>query len=240
MSSGPGEPADWRDADDQPSVRWTPPASIARSDVAAEVFETLVRLNTDIASWYRGALETLAAAPHADRFAQAAHGLREVMKDVHVLAGAPLPPAGGLGQRFQTLVTAWRRGQDQSRCHDGANWSGEIDDHARNAFSVVEETIEWSETFMPTRREAFIRATRQLDPSGRTLPESEEQRLWRAWSDTKEYFDAVAHHGKKTSDGEFRSELERLESFVLRLFRRDVYAEQQRIAALVARAERGA
>ena len=97
----------------------------------------------------------------------------------------------------------------------------------------------WHETFMPSRRESFIRATRTLDASGRTLPESEEDRLWRAWSETKEYFDGVAHHGKATTDDTFRGELERLDGFILRLFRRDVHAEQRRIATLVERAEHG-
>lgn len=138
------------------------------------------------------------------------------------------------------MANSWRRGQERSRCYDENGWSGEIDDHARDAFRVVEETIEWQEAFLPTRRESFIRATRKLDASGRTLPESEEDRLWRAWAETKEYFDAVGHHGKQTTESDFRSQLDRLDGFILRLFRRDVHAEQLRIAALVARAERGA
>lgn len=104
---------------------------------------------------------------HPDRFAQTAHGLHEVMNRVNVLAGVPSPPAGSLGQRFQLLANSWRRGQERSRCYDENAWSGEIDHHARDAFRVVEETIEWKEAFLPTRRESFIRATRKLDASGR-------------------------------------------------------------------------
>jgi len=240
MSSVSDKPGQSLGSVEQPSVTWQPREAVPEADLSSEVVEILAARDEDVAKWYLGALETLAVPRHSDAFAQAAHGLREVMNRLHVLAGAPVPPVGSLGSRFQKLVLAWRRGQDQSRCYEGGRWSGDIDDGARAAFQVVAETIEWHETFMPSRREAFLLATRQLDPSGRTLPEPEEQRLWRAWSSTKEYFDAVAHHGKQTTEGEFRSEVERLNGFVIRLFRRDVHAEQLRIAALVARAEHGA
>jgi hypothetical protein len=193
MGLGAEELTERPDPGEQPSVMWRPLDAVARADVAAAVFDTLAARDEDVARWYRGALETPAVANHSDAFAQAAHGLREVMNRVKSSGGAAVPPAGGLGHRFQTLVTACGRAQERSRCFHEGRWSGDIDEHAWEAFEVVEETIEWHRTFMPTRRRAFIRAARQLDPSGRALPESEEQRLWRAWSDTKEYFDAVAH-----------------------------------------------
>lgn len=239
MPSVPDGRAETPAPHEQPSVRWSPPDAVARPGVVTDVFDALSARDEEVAAWYRGALETLALGGHPDRFAQAAHGLREVMNRVNVLAGVPSPPVGSLGYRFQRLAAAWKRGQERSDCYDENGWNGEIDDPARAAFRVVEETIVWQETFLPSRRESFIRATRTLDASGRTLPESEEDRLWRAWSETKEYFDAVAHHGKQTTDGDFRSELERLDGFILRLFRRDVHAEQRRIATLVERAEHG-
>ena len=241
MSSEPaGEAENPATTVSEPSVSWRPrdaDAVVVRGDPT--VVATLADRDAEVAGWYVGALDTLDRRGNPDRFAQAGLSLREVMNAVGRLAHLPQPAEGKLGEQFAKMARTWNDARRRSRCHDGMAWSGEIDEHALVAFTIVEETIEWNAANHVSRRAAFIEVARTMDGSGRTLPESEESRLWRNWDETKSYFNACAHHGKQTNEAEFRRQLERLDRFILQLFRRDVHAEQKRILELIARAEHG-
>lgn len=225
---------------EQPTVSWRPRDAGAPTVGGEDVVAALAARDEDVAGWYRGARDVLGMRPNADRLAQAGHSFREVMNAVDRLAGLPQPAEGRLGDRFRDMTQTWEQERERSRCHDGKGWNGEIDDHAQFAFAAVEETIEWGRDNRRTRREVFLEVARTLDGSGRRLPETEEARMWRGWDDMKSYFTAVAHHGRQTDEAEFVQQLERLDEFILRLFRRDVYSEQKRIDDLIARAEHGA
>lgn len=205
-----------------------------------EVVAALDSRDETVAGWYRGARDVLGMSGNPDRFAQSGHSLREVMNAVARLAGLPQPADGRLGDRFRVMTNTWELERERSSCHDGRTWNGEIDEYALTAFGAVEETIKWERDNRRTRREVFLEVARTLDGSGRRLPETEEARMWRGWDDTKSYFTAVAHHGRTTDEAEFTQQLERLDRFILRLFRRDVYSEQKRLDDLIARAEHGA
>jgi hypothetical protein len=225
----------------KPTVSWRPSDSGVPFVLADEtVVAALAARDEEVAGWYVGALDTLARRGNPDRFAQTGLSLREVMNAVGRLAHLPQPAEGKLGEQFGMMAKTWSDARSRSRCHDDMVWSGEIDEHAVVAFTAVDKTIEWNAANWRTRREIFIEATRALDGSGRTLPETEESRLWRNWKDTKAYFNACAHHGKHPNEADFRRQLERLDRFILQLFRRDVHAEQKQILELIARAEHGA
>jgi hypothetical protein len=232
------DPREGPEGTDQPSVSWRPPDAIAVG--GEEVVAALSSRDETVAEWYGGSREVFRMHGNRERFAQAGHSLREVMNAVARLAGLPQPAEGRLGDRFRSMTRTWERERERSSCHDGNTWSGEIDGYARTAFGAVEETIEWDKNNRRVRREVFLEVARTLDGSGRRLPETEEARMWRAWDDTKSYFTAVAHHGRATDDAEFTQQLERLDRFILQLFRRDVYREQRRLDDLIARAEHGA
>jgi hypothetical protein len=161
------------------------------------------------------------------------------MNAVDRLAGLPQREEGRLRDCFSKMRARFSRAKEQSQCHDGEEWSGEIDVHARAALVAVEEAIAWDDEHRPARRKVFIEATRVLDGSGRALPESEETRLWRAWDGTKGYFNSVAKHSRAADEAEFAEHIERLDGFIRQMFAADAYREQRRISELIQEAERG-
>jgi hypothetical protein len=204
------------------------------------VIDALARVNSEVAEWYRGAVIVLAGDGNPERFQQAAHSLREVMNAVGRLAGLPQATEERLGDRFAQMVKAWERGQRLSTCYADGVWRGEIDEPARSALVAVEQVIAWNVESRRTRRDVFLDAARKLDGSDRRLPEVAETAMWREWDRLKSYFNGVSKHSKKTTEEEFTVRVADLERFILQLVRRDVYAEQKEIAALVEEAERGA
>lgn len=239
-TSGGTPPSHGRPAGEDLTVARRPAqAEIRLSPPATAVFELLSARDADVGAWYRGAIVVL-QTENPDRFAQAAHSLREVMNEVGRLAGLPQPEEeGGLGVEFKKMKETFSRAKDRSRCHDGEQWSGEIDAHARAAFVAIEEVIAWDDANRQARRQTFIAARRALDGSGRALPKAEEDRLWRAWKNTRNYFISVAHHGRKAEETEFAEHLDRLDGFIRRMFEADAYREQRRIMGLIQEAERG-
>jgi hypothetical protein len=215
-------------------------AEIRLGPPATTVYETLAARDREVAEWYRGAIMVLRATENPDRFAQAAHSMREVMNEVGRLAGLPQQEEEGrLGEQFRKMKEKFSQAKRRSECHDGNEWSGEIDDNARTALVAVEEVIEWEDENRRARREVFIAARRTLDGSRRELPKAEEDRMWRAWNKTRSYFISVTHHRKEVDEAEFDRQVELLEEFILRMFRGDAYREQRRIAELIEGAERG-
>ena len=54
------------------------------ADQQLELYRILVKRSDTAADWYRGALMALADLNNPERFAQAAHSLRELMKKLHI------------------------------------------------------------------------------------------------------------------------------------------------------------
>jgi hypothetical protein len=101
----------------------------------------------------------------------------------------------------------------------------------------VDELLSWDAEHRPARREAFLDATRELDGSERRLPRVEEDRLWREWERVRNYFIAVTHHSRNTTDTEFHAQLADLDALLLRVVGGDVYREQKQILDLIQEVE---
>lgn len=219
-------------------VRPVSPPTVPR-DTHSSVIAAIERYDIEVATWYRGAILVAGNSGHPDRLALAGHGLREVMNSVSRLAGLPQAEQGQgrLRDRFDPAAKRWRRAQEESDCFDGTGWSGVIDGPVARAMRALDELVTWDAEHRPARRETFLDATRELDGSGRRLPRTEENRLWKQWEGVRNYFIGVAHHSKATSEAEFFAHVAELDALLLRLVAGDVYQERKQLLDLIQEVE---
>lgn len=196
--------------------RDAPLAPQPTNDVAERGLEVFDALRLDrspaLASYYLSAIQLLRGR-NADRFPAAAHQLRELMEKWN----APVDDERrGLAERVDDLATQFREVRRSSQAAASDGWAGEIDDPLRAYLSASNAVFAWrAERHVPTRVAiTTLLHEIQADVPGATLGPGVA-----AWIHLRNYFVAVAHHGRATDDEEFESALEAFDQLVLRILR---------------------
>ena len=192
------------------------PASFSLTGEQLELYGLLCEWSEIAGDWYRGALLGLSNSSNPERFAQAAHSIRELMKNLHVFIDAPVRiDKARLGDKFTTLSSRWDNAKRLSDCHANGVWDGPIDHHLRKGLTAVDDTITWYRTNRISWKETSVTLIRQLDVSERPPPPRVETAHFNEWNDLLNYFIAVCHHGHQTDESEFGSNVYAFERFVL-------------------------
>jgi hypothetical protein len=201
-------------------------------------YRAIHEYDAELASWYLGARMALATSANPEHLVHAAHSIRELMNNLHKIAGVPAKvDAGNLRDKFDDMRRRWEKGKRNSSCFsDGDGWTGEIDAHARRAFEAVDEAIAWEDANRPAWQERHLQTIRMLDVSGRPLPSWIEKDFVAQWDTLRTYFIRVAK--RASTDGEeFSAALDTLERFVLERLKPRTFTEQSTIDALIRQAE---
>jgi hypothetical protein len=223
----------------------SPPASLAGQALVlegqqAELERVLLALSETAAGWYRGALHALQNGHNPERFVQAAHSLRELMKKLHVFTEvAPEGDEARMSDKFREMADAWERGRDASGCHVDGVWGGQIDEALHGALRAADKAIAWLRTNMPSFKQTSIAVFRHFDVSPRRLPSRVEAEHFDVWSKLYRFFVQVCHHDRETDDAEFADSLYALERFMLDRLKPETYREQTQLDELIQEAERG-
>jgi hypothetical protein len=204
-------------------------------------YRTIAEYDGELASWYLGARMAFATPANPEHLVHAAHSIRELMNNLHKIAGVPVKAnTGRLGDRFAEMKLKWERGKRNSASFsEDAGWAREIDGHARRAFEAVDEAITWAEANRVAWQERHLETIRVLDVSRRPLPSWIEKGFVVQWDDLRDYFIRVAKRGSTTRD-EFAAASDTLERFVLERLKPRTFTEQATLDALIREAERRA
>lgn len=185
-----------------------------------------------LAVCYLGALAALADLGNPDRFAQAAHSLREMMDlmpdavDVRVEALREK-----LTNKGAKLERAWEAAQRSACLQDGV-WQGTIDRRLDNFLVEASVFYTWKAEHQPRRRAEFGMTLMELDVSGKPAPPPLHELNIKAWIEMHDYFVGVAHHSN-LDVSEFEGWVNALEQTILNLLVPRTYADFDSIDAIL-------
>jgi hypothetical protein len=198
------------------------------------LYNALLRKHEVLAQIYYGAIKVLTDIDNPDRFALAAHDMRELMEklpnyiDVEIKAHNEK-----LGDKIQPLKEQWRSTCSKTSCFDGLTWSGEIDRPLASQLKKLVLFFKWHDENFPRRKEEVTTVLRKLDISGRSLPPNLEKLNVEFWGQIRSYFQGVAHHGSPANQKDFDPWLDAFEKFLLdRLYPR-TYADLDMIDEVI-------
>jgi hypothetical protein len=202
------------------------------------LFLAIAEYDGELANWYLGACMAFATPTNPEHLVHAAHSIRELMSNLHKIAGVPVKAdTGRLNDKFDEMKTKWEKGKRNSTAFsEEEGWHGEIDGHARRACEAVDDAIAWDAANRFAWKERHLETIRVLDVSGRPLPAWIEKDFVTQWDTLRTYFIRVAHRDPTTPE-DFNAALDTLERFVLERLKPRTYSDQTTIDALIREAE---
>jgi len=210
----------------------------------AALFEALVERDRSLADMYLGAVMVAGQRENPERFALAAHSIRELMDTAPRSLNVPARNLPRLGDKVTALKSEWNKVKKRSANWDKDGWAGQIDAHLHGFLSRLDEFFAWQEGDMPTRKEQVARFLRDLDPlkpiddpTYRALPEAVEDRWLVEWQGCHDYMTNVLHHKKGATPDEFTATLARFEGLLLGRVRPQTFTDRSEIDLAIARVE---
>jgi len=202
------------------------------------LFLAIAEYDGKLANWYLGARMAFATPGNPEHLVQAAHSIRELMDNLHKIAGVPVKAdTGRLNDKFDDMKRKWEKGKRNSTAFsDEKGWHGEIDGHARRACQAVDDAIEWHAANRIAWKERHRETIRVIDVSGRLLPEWIEKDFVTQWDTLRNYFIGVTHRDSTTRDV-FEAALDTVERFVIERLKPQTYSDQTTLDALIREAE---
>ena len=171
-------------------------------------------------SWiYLGAIYVMEDSGNVDRFAQAAHGFRELMEKLArsvPAAGVPSPKGDppSLNSMVQELNKDWEKAKRNCTNNKNGKWEGTIDRHASKLFGKLESFFNKVASFRPPREQQGANLLKHTDFVHSPLPEAIEQLRIKEWKEYNGYFEGIAHHRSVAGYDEFASWAVRFEEFL--------------------------
>jgi hypothetical protein len=166
---------------------------------------------------YLGAITVLESEGNADKMAQAAHSIRELMEKIPAIVDVETKAlTESLKSKVHILEDYWQNFlKNLSICSEKPS-SHQIQEWIIAKFHKrLAEFFEWFKTHHPTRKAEIDETLYKLEGSEQSLPPVLRKLNVDYWDEMRNYFQAVAHHGRDTTVEEFKRFLAALEKFLL-------------------------
>lgn len=187
---------------------------------------------------YVGALHVLNDTHNPDRFALAAHNLRELMEKLPDYVDVEQQkPNGNLNEKVKALGDDWKRAAQNSNCKSENGWNGTIDASLKKFLSCVGKFFDWVAESLPKRMDAFRKAISSFDPAMNELPDALSELSVTAWQRMRDFFVSTSHHRKAPSGGEFEKWRNALENFLIDRLAPRTFEDFDELDALILEAE---
>jgi hypothetical protein len=198
------------------------------------LYEALFRRSERIARMYLGAHHALRDTVNPERFAAAAHCLRELMEKVPEIVAVSTPAhSERLGSKVAELEQSFGRVVSSSTLKP-PNWDGETDGPIKDFLEKMKAFFEWKNNHMPRRRQEIASTMRALDGPARAIPSDLERIAVGEWLDVKDYFVNVAHHQVPDPTAEeFDGHITSLERILLRKLNPPTFADFDALDAII-------
>jgi hypothetical protein len=165
---------------------------------------------------YFGVLHVLSSNSNPDRFALAAHGIREIMEKIPSYMDLPVKVRSAtLTDKFRELDKSWVFACTGSNCKASNEWMGNIDGPLKKFLRKAEEIFKWFNEHHPKRKAQIGKMLQQLDEPNRYLPPAIADLRIDEWDKIRDYFVNVAHHSREATNEEFAGWQDTLERFLL-------------------------
>jgi len=166
---------------------------------------------------YLGAVMVLAQRGNPDRYALAAHGLREVAEMLERDFGVSVRTQGeSMGGKANDLDDAYARAEDTVALAIEASVPTTVDRRLRLLLRRLVEFIEWNREFAPRRRIRARRAVRTMAVTGALPTPQHVETHVDELLECHQRLNGLAHHGS-TSEAEMTAEVDRFEQLLLAL-----------------------
>lgn len=202
------------------------------------LFDSLSEKSPELARMYLGAVVAVRNAANPERFAQAAHSMRELMQKVPEYYEVQTKAyRERLSDQISALQGKWEKLLRGTDCCRNSEWSGQIDNPLAKFLKSVREFFEWFVRHRPRRKDVIKSTLRAIDGSGRPLPPPLESLNVEKWEIIRDYFIGVCHHDGDAEEGEYGQYLGELERFLLDLVRPRTFDDFSEIDRLITEAE---
>lgn len=199
--------------------------------------KALLERDTGISTMYLGAL-TVLDSENPDRYALAAHNLRELMEKIPKVVEIKIKAQKEtLKSKVIDLKNIWKATCERSNCHDSKVWKGEIDKPLSDWLKEINNFFRWFDEHYPRRKAETAATLRGLDGSGRSLPPPLEDLNIKKWERIRNYFQGVAHHREIQSPEKFSEWQDALEVMLLDLLRPRTYEDFDLIDEIIQEVE---
>lgn len=193
------------------------------------LFDALNSINSTLGDFYMGALRVLFDPENPDRVRLAAHGIREMLKNLPKFIDVP------------QIAEGPRLGDSRNDFKENFNKikkNNPPEETLRRIIEICEKFIEDSESLMPKRKENFKTLLNNLEHGPNPLPEPIENLRWLEWREYLDFFNTVAHETeKKTSLEKFTEHLIGIETFLLDRLKPRTFEEIDNIDTLIKEGE---
>lgn len=217
------------------------PTSLRLSGEQIALHKELADKNPVLARMYQGALYVLEQSENPDRFALAAHGLRELMEKLPRYLDIPKEANSvGMTAKVRDLYKCWCSARKRSSCHHDGKWSGRIDKGLQTFLKKTQEFFAWLEVDRPSRKQSVAKILRVLDPLRRALPAPIEKLRVDEWDGIHNYFEGVSHHNLPGTVDEFASWLLALERFLLDRLIPRTFEDHEKIDQIIREGDKNA
>lgn len=210
------------------------------SGVQRVILRSLADTKSQLSEMYAGALQVL-QSDNRDRYALAAHNLRELMEKLPTYVDVPSTGTGGTSRAPKPLNAQVREFHDHWKSvASGLESATEITSRLRTFLRRTREFFEYFEASFPKRRELTTAALRKLDQSETPLPGPIEMHRVVLWDKYREFFLSIAHHGKVCPGDEFMQWLQAFENFLVDFIAPRTFDDFAVIDVLIEEAEKDA
>jgi hypothetical protein len=208
------------------------------------VHDELMRLDAQLrpkliiclAHMYVGAIHALHQRGNPDRFAQAAHSLRELLDRMGDRLGGPIAGGPDLHKEVCDLRGKWPDDGVPSVFGDGTD-SPVLDRAVRDFLEAAGAFFARFNSGPPNRREQTGRIFAATDPRQRRLSAPIEQIHTARWLDVRRNLLAIAHHGRGPTESEFQPVFDQLDALLLERLRPRVFEQQDELDRIIAEGE---
>jgi hypothetical protein len=202
----------------------------------------LREVDQDLADYYLGALQVLSDQSNADRFALAAHGLREIMRQAPKVIDVPVEKEEqgeyNLGDKVREILERWKEMVKHTTCtEEGQDWGGEIDDRLKYYLSRLESFFDTFSTQRPKTRDTVHSLLNALEYTDTPVAKRTADATFDDWNDFREFFNGIAHHGAFPGEDVFEEQLRDFEDFLHGLLRPPTSEEITEIDRIIDEAE---
>ena len=182
-----------------------------------------------LAGMYLGAKMVRRQEDNPERFAQAAHSIRDLIDELP--KRFPQVPIFD----YPDLISRVRKLVEEFGAYHGS--APEKRDHFRRRFELaMRQFAQDMEGVLATRREQAEALINSMDPSGRSLPPPIADQRTEEWRGYRAYFVKVCHHGGASPE-EFDQTLDSFETFLVDRLGLRAFRSQATLQALISEGE---
>jgi hypothetical protein len=231
MTTEPGE---------TPSDRPTAPDSVVLTGQQFALVQALQRLGPASdrpLQMYREALHALRREDSPESLHVAGYEVREMMNALPALMGVSPLPHRELSNEARVFSESWSKHATTSGCHDGGQWSGQIDSPLKKFLRKAGAFVEWFGSNVRTRRQESAAMFGKFPEGDLPTPQALREMSVEQWGGLLYYFNTTTHHDALPSRQEFLKRLSELEALLLAHISPKTVDDQDAIDALIAEAE---